>query len=341
MRFTSLIIALGLGASAVAQTTPAPATPAAPSSPALTPEQVANVLKQLEDIEKTVMTQRGTSLGSIIQRLRSACSSDAAAINLLAECDTLVNVERKDGDRDDKKRIEQRKEAAKRNERTEDTKKTGDKATGLRLELEYLALTLEAHDAKDLATMIPKINAFHQMLLSQAKDLKGGTGDALMRSLLGGGGARGGVGSMNIGVVIEAFSLEPFMRREGWSLTPGDVIGMYDRVIIKKARDKKKEDIGPLWDTAITLDASIRKLRMFEKEFVLWEQTEYPDLKWQRAVDLATNGVNPVAGMGEMMKVIKDNPNSPSSPTWIKTLRDMVKPVSDPAADPAAADSTK
>jgi hypothetical protein len=144
MRHLSLFIAIGLGASIAAQDAPITA-PSAAAAPALSAEQIANVLKQLDEIEKTVMQQRGTSLGSIIQKLRTAASSDAAAINFLAECDKLVNVERKDGDRDDAKRIDQKKEAAKNAEKTDDEKKNGDAATGLRIELEYLALTLEAH----------------------------------------------------------------------------------------------------------------------------------------------------------------------------------------------------
>ncbi len=320
MRALPLLIAIGLAATVAAQDATAPAA----AAPTLTPEQVANVLKQLEDLEALVMKQRGTNLGEIIQKLRSAASSDAAAINLITESDKLVNVERKEGERSDAKRIEQRKDALKR-EKPEDEKKNGDAATGLRIELEYLALTLEAHDMKDLSAMAPKINAFHQMLLGQAKDLKGGTGEALMRPI-GGGGRRGGGGNLSIDVVIEAYQLDPFLRREGWPLAPGDIIGMYDKVLLKSIREKKKEAIGSTWDTALNLDASLRKLRMFEPEFALWQVNDYPVLKWQRATDLATSGSSPVSGMGEMLKVIKEYPNHPSSPAWIRALRTMVKP---------------
>jgi hypothetical protein len=327
MRVHPLLIAIGLAASVSAQEPSAPSTSSAPAAPAptLTAEQITNVLKQLEELEKSVMQQRGTNLGAIIQRLRSAASSDAAAINLLAESDKLVNVERKDGERSDSKRIDQKKEAMKR-EKPEDEKKNGDRATGLRIELEYLALTLEAHDVKNLATMAPKITAFHQMLLAQAKDLKGATGEALMRPLGGGGRRGGGGGALSIDVVIEAYQLEPFMRREGWPMAPADIIGIYDKLLLKPIREKKKEDIGSTWDTAMNLDASIRKARMFEQEFTLWQTNEYPQLKWQRATDLAMNGSNPVSGMAEMLKVIKEYPGHSSSPAWIKSLREMVKP---------------
>ena len=60
-----------------------------------------------------------------------------------------------------------------------------------------------------------------------------------------------------------------------------------DKVLLAEPRLKKKESIAGLWDTALTLDASIRKERMFEAEFALWQQNGYPDLKWARASDLS------------------------------------------------------
>jgi len=298
------------------------------TKPVLTPEQAANVLKQLADLEKSILQQRGSNLGGVIQKLRTAASSDAAAVSFIEDCDKLVNVERKDGDREEAKRIEQRAEQAKRNETKKEEDKDGDHVTGLRLCLEYLALTLEANDAKDLCLMVPKVQAFHQTLLSHGKKLKGRTGDMLMRPIAaGGGGRRGGQGGgLDIGVVIDAYQLDRYIRREGWPLEPGNIIRMYQQVILKSSLEKHKDDIGSLWDTGITTEASYRKERLAEGEFTVWQQNEYPALKWQRATDLVQSGPNPVTGMAEMLKVIKDHPGHPSSPEWVKQLRSLVTP---------------
>lgn len=51
----------------------------------------------------------------------------------------------------------------------------------LRMSLEYLALSLEANDAKDLSVMVPKVQAFHQAMISYGKKLHGQAGEMLMR----------------------------------------------------------------------------------------------------------------------------------------------------------------
>ena len=299
------------------------APPYVAPTPTLTEDQVTKVLKQLDDLEKTIAAQRGNTLGAIIQKLHTAASSDSAAINFAIECEKLVTVERKDGDRNDARKLDQKKEAEKREPKAGiEAQKDGDFGTGLRLCLEYLALTLEARDVKDLATIVPKITAFHQNIISRGKKIKGRAGEMLMQPL-GSGGRRGGA---EMRAVIDAYQLDQFIRRPKWPTVPGDIVDIYDKVIIEIARDKKKEDMATLWDTALNTEAGFCRLRMADGEFAVWEQSIYPNLRWQRATDLASNGPNPVTGMAEMLKVIKDYPNHPNSPDWIQTLRTMVSP---------------
>ncbi len=316
------------------------APPYVPPVPTLTPEQSAKVLKQLEDLEKSILAQRGTSLGAIIQKLRAASATDASAINFVAECEKLVTVERKGGDRKDAMKIDQKKEAEKREPKAGiDADRDGDFGTALRVCLEFLALTLEVRDVKDMSTMVPRITSFHQGLLARGKKLKGRAGDMVMQPIGGGGGGgngrRGGT-PPELRSVIEAYQLDQYLRRENWPTTPGDIVDMYDKVIVQAARDKKKEDMASLWDTGLNTEASFRRLRLADGEFTVWEATGYPNLRWQRAQDLAQNGSNPVTGMAEMLKVIKDYPNHPNSPDWIKQLRDMVTPPPADGSKPAA-----
>jgi hypothetical protein len=126
--------------------------------------------------------------------------------------------------------------------------------------------------------------------------------------------------------VIDAYQLDQYLRRTDWPTVPGGIVEMYDKVIIQLARDKKKDDMATLWDSALNNEATFRRLRLAEGEFTVWETSAYPNLRWQRAMDLAQNGPNPVTGMAEMLKVIKDNPTHPNSPEWVKQLRDMVSP---------------
>jgi hypothetical protein len=325
MKFTPFILCLAIASLGHAQDA---ATPPEPVKPKLTPDQVKNVLSQLETLEKSIMQQRGTDLGSIIKRLRTAASSDAACVNLIAECDKLVNVELKDGDRKDAKKIDERKKDEKRPESKKEEEKDGDHIAGVRLCLDYLALTLEAHDQKDIYTMIPKLQAFHQTMMAQSRKLHGSTGEMLMRTIGSGGGRRG----ENIAVVVQAYNLDTFLQREKWPMRPGDIAAAYDKLIVEALREKKKDEIASAWDTGLNYEVNFRKARMTDGEFRVWEQQEYPPLRWRRAQDLTANGSDPIKGMGEMMKVIKDFPSNPQSPEWIKELRALVASGQPPVA---------
>jgi hypothetical protein len=340
MNLRSLLILTATATSLLAQT-PEPAAPAA-AKPALTPEQKANVLKQLEELEKSISSQRGTNLGAAIAKIRSAASSDAAAMNFLADCDQLVNVEWKEGDRDAKKAAEDREQKAKRaqaNSDNEDVEKNGDTATGVRLALEYLALSLEARDVKDLSDMTAKIQAYHQSLISAAPKLRGRTGDMLSRGIGGGGGGGGprragarfggnGNNGPDIGIVVAAYQLDQYLDRKEWPTTPADIISHYENIMIRTAKDRSK--VGALWETAINTEVSYRKARMFEGELKVWQTTDYPELRWRRAQSMTTGGGDAVIGMAEMLKVIKEFPAHPSSPTWLSELRGMIQDSGEP-----------
>lgn len=312
---------------AVAPPVPASAVEAEAPKPALTPDQVSNVLKQLADLEKTILQQRATNLGGLVQKIRTAASSDASAVNFVEDCDTLVNVERKDGDKDEAVKIKQRAEQVKRGDTKQQEDKEGDYLTSLRLTLEFLALSLEAHEAKDLSSMIPKVQSFHQSLIENAKKLKGRAGDMLMMPISRGGfggGARRPGGNLDVGVVIEAYQLAPYLRTEGWPVEPANIMGMYDKVILKVVRETRATELASAWDGAINTEVNYRKERLPEGELTVWQQQEYPNLRWLRAKDLVRNSGNPVNGMAEMLKVIKEYPNHASSPAWVVELRNMV-----------------
>ncbi len=328
-----LVAGLGLALTASAQENKN-APPYVPPTPTLTPDQVTNVLKQLDELEKSILSQRGTTLSTIIQKLHSAAQSDTSAINFVAECDKLVNVKLKNADRREAQRIDQRKEAEKREPKAGvDADREGDYGAALRVCLEYIALSLEARDVKDMGAFASKITAYHQALLSYGKKLKGRAGELIMQPIIGGGGGRRTAGQLQLPelrVVIDAYQLDQYLHRNDWPLVPGDIAAMYDKVIVQAAREKKKEDIGSLWETGINTEASFRGLRLAEGEFKQWQASTYPNLRWHRAEDLAQNGPNPVTGMAEMLKVIKDYPNHPNSPDWVRQLRNMVSPPTAP-----------
>ncbi len=296
-----------------AQDAAAPAAAPASAAPQLTADQVKNVLQQLKDMEEVIAKQRGDNLSAILQKLRSGASSDAAALALWKECEELVNVERKELTRDEERRREdQAKRQAERNKETKDEEE-GDFGAAVRLQLEYLVLTLEAHEVKDREKMLPKLGAYISNLVSSADKLKGRAGAYINRSL-----------ADNNNPFVKAFVLDRYLQTENWSMQPADFREIWEKIVLPVYREKKKADLGAQWDARISNESAFRNGSMSKAEFAIWTQHDLPSIKWERAKDLASNSDKPVNGMADMLKVIKDTPGHPDSPKWLNELRGMI-----------------
>lgn len=326
-----LLLACGLPAGMVhAQAAASPsAEPAA--APALTEAQASSVLNQLKELEAQIQQMRGSNLSTILTRLREGLASDQAAMALYLECDTLVNSKRKEADKGEAR---QRKEMMERNlDRrpkgggNSPASDDGDAGFAIRLGLQYLILTLEAHETKDeeLGKLVPKLQEYLQTLTAAAPKLKGNAYNRLSNAL-----------SPN-NPVIEAFSLAPYIQRKNWTNRPLDIGGIYLQTLLPLA---KKEDMPALWDARINTEGIFRKEQMFAPEFELWTKNELPTLRWQRATYLYEKGPSPVNGMADMLKVIRENPGHASAPEWVKSLRQLINQAAPSQASPGAAEAT-
>lgn len=282
-------------------------------------------MKQLTELESQIQQMRGSTLSTILQKLRGAVASDQAAMNLYLECDTLVNMDRKEVDKAEARR---REEAMQKNLERKggsgggggNAQNQGDFATAVRLQLQYLILTLEAHESSDeeLPKMVPKVQTYLQEVVASAPKLKGQALNYL-RAPLGGGGGRGG------NPFIEAFQLDRYLNRKGWSNRPLDFADIYTQTIFPAAEEANKEALPGLYDARINVEATFRQESMFEPEFVLWKQNELPALYWQRAVYLFEKGPSPINAMADMLKLIKEYPSHADAPSWLKDLRQRVE----------------
>ena len=280
----------------------------------LTKEQVDVISKQLADLEKQVAEKRGSSLTSIMAKLRSAVASEAAALNFYLECEMTVNIERKDLDKtEERARKEQAERQAERRTDKGEQEQNGDLGTAIKLQIEYLLLTLEAHETKaeDRGKLVPKLQAYIQELVAKSDKLRGRAGQALGRDLAG-------------SPIVQAMQIERFLRSEGWSGNPVNIGGMFEATIFPFYAAQKKEELAAQWDARIAADIAVQKGRLPEPEFMIWGQQELPPLRWARAVYLAANGPSPVNGLAEMLNHIKAYPGHPDAPKWLETMRAAV-----------------
>jgi hypothetical protein len=295
-----------------------PAPPPPPPEVPLTPQQIETISKQLTELEKQVQDMRGSTLTTVMTKLRSATASEAAALSLYLDCEKLVNVERKDLDKTEER---QRKEQMERNAERRSDKKSeeqeGDLGAAVKLHLEYLLLSLEAHETKpaDREKLLPKLQAFIQELLSKADKLKGRSGALLGRDVSG-------------SVIAQAFQIERYLQGgQGWTTRPTDIGGMYERFILPQFKEQKADALAAQYDARITAEGTLKKGQLPEPEFQIWMQQELPELKWQRAGYLLRNGPAPINALKDMLDHIKAYPGHPSAPVWLAEMRSVISPA--------------
>lgn len=295
-----------------------PAPPSPPPQVPLTPQQVEAITKQLAELEKQVLEMRGSTLTTVMAKLRSAVASEAAALSFYLDCEKLVNVDRKDLDKTEER---QRKEQMDRNAERRSDKKSedqdGDLGAAVKLHIEYLLLTLEAHETKeaDKEKLLPKLQAFIQELLSKADKLKGRSGALLGRDVAG-------------SVIAQAFQIERFLQgNQGWTTRPMDIGGMFDRFILPQYKEQKPDGLAEQYDTRITAEGTLKKGQLPDPEFQIWMQQELPELKWQRANYLLRNGPTPINALKDMLDHIKAYPSHPSAPGWLAEMRAAINPA--------------
>lgn len=277
----------------------------------LTPEQLNNVLSQLKQLEDQIQTMRGGKLSTVLARLRAGLASKKDALNLYYECDKLVNSEMKEMDRTEARK---RQEMMERRAKSEDPKTDGDFAQAVYLGLQYLVLTLEAHEAKDedFAKLAPKLLSYIQELVSSASSLRG-------RAM----GYLGGAAS-DRNPIVEAMQLGRYLQREGWVTRPNDIGGMFVQTLLPLAKTEKPESLPGLWDSRITLEASFNKEYMTQPEYQVWLADSLPVLKWERGKYLAEKGPSKIAGLADMLGVIKEYPGHANAPKWLAEIRQAI-----------------
>lgn len=330
LTFSSVLVLSALGSLMAYAQEPAPGA-AATSPPAAAPEasltdaQVSNVLTQLTALEEQVIKMRGSNLAAIIARLRTGMDSDQAAMNLYLECDRLVNSDRKEAAKvearkrqeDMEKRMEQRAKGGVE-------KDEGDFGTAVRLGLQYLVLTLEAHEIKeeDFHLMAPKLKDYIKSLVDAAPKLKGRAGNYLNTA------------TSNNNPIVDAHSLGRYLNTKKWSRSPLDIGSMYSQTLLPVAEEFNKDSLPGLWDERIMAEGTFKKENLFKPEFELWTQIELPVMRWQRAMYLYDKGPSRVNALADMLKIIKENPGHPDAPLWVKGLRQLVNQSAPAPASP-------
>lgn len=326
-----------------------------PASPnpvvTLTAEQMANLTKQLDQIEETITKNRDEALSTALSQFRAAAASEKAALDLYLSCEKLVEFDRKDRKTSDFQLWK---------ERNDGMLSDPEFAPALKLQIEYSLLSLQAQQVEELDTLIAPLQAFLGRAVglvqentrhtasgvvesadnsrkgqpSRGGGRPGGRPAGTTLSVLQGGGNRGSA-DVKSTVFSRAFQLENYFTRQDWEYTPLNIAGIYSKVILPYYLKNKPSEYSAQWDMRINAELALRKALQSETEYQVYYKQTYPQLVWTKAQNLFSNSINTIQALADMLKVIRENPTHPNATTWVKQLRQNVNQVQPTPSSPS------
>ncbi len=292
-------IVLNRGAAIVALfafTFPAQADP-------LTSEQLSKILKELESIEQVVEGKRLSTRSSAVEKFRSASSSDKAAYDFYLDCIKMLRFDERDA------RFSEFRDWRDKNEAR--LKQPGT-MMAMRLQLQYLVMTLRVAEGVERELIIPELEKFVAGIVANADALEA---DGLKT-------LREGV---NRTVFAEAYELNQSLQVSGWSFAPGDVGGVYQSTIFPFYRAERPELLSAAWDRRIDLEKRMTSLTREDDPIALkkFEEERLPRLYWDKAVDVF-GSASQQEGAIAMIQLLRGNPDHPDAAKWLSNFKSLL-----------------
>jgi hypothetical protein len=343
----------------------------APAPPPMSADVAAKLLERVTKIQKEYDTQKSEVITSAIARLSSAASSDAAAQALYFDCQSII-FQRRAASEDAikvkqvvpvnaKDKDKQRQQQA---TRIIDAADDPGHASVLRLQAEYLMLTLEAPQSKDRKVLVARVRDFVNKAMSlvrlaitapvttnerkivattgsKARDRESEKARELEQSMR----ARRKVpqqlqSSVMSTVYAQAFNLATYHKKvEGWVDSPLTLSEIYGSVIMPHYRATNRAELVGVWDEYLSHSLSMQRALLDDAPFARWAMREYKDLQWQKWTDLLLNGPNPQIASEELATLFHDNPTHPSLATWLEGLKAVAEANNKPV-EPAPSTGT-
>ncbi len=138
----------------------------------------------------------------------------------------------------------------------------------------------------------------------------------------------------------------PNVADDTWPMTPGDLEGIHQALILPEFRVTKDPRILEYWERVIRRESENGGKKRTDFEERQFNEIRRPELFWSRAQDIMALGLKNRA-IAEMVAVVKSNPLHPNLDQWLSNLEGAVTAAASssasgvPAASPAAAGGTK
>lgn len=318
---------------------------------ALTPDQIEKILQELKQISTQVEGSRLSSRTSAVAAFQKAVTSDKATLELYLACYKEVRFDRQDARSSDFRGWR---------ERNEDLVKDPGTLAALRLQLQYLILTLRAAENVPFKTLIPELESFAANVVANAELLSGagpatssssGRGQSRNQGHGGNQGGGGGAGKTEDGwkrlresitstVFAEAYGLDKSLKLANWSLTPGNFVSIYEKSVFPYYQHADPTQLAAAWDRRVKLEADYMSSTLADNPTALevYKTETLPELQYEKARDVFKYASQQQGALA-ILNLLKTSSAHPKASDWISELTGLLKDAATPqpaSAAPAA-----
>jgi hypothetical protein len=141
--------------------------------------------------------------------------------------------------------------------------------------------------------------------------------------------------AVNGGPPVKALHAEDLVKVDKWEMSPGDIDGMFNSIILPELRAARDPRVFEYWDMKIKKESeAVKNKPAYDQE--KFSKEIYPQLLWNRANEYVALG-QPNRALGEMFNVVKNYPQHPSLGNWIQQIEGLLAPAATSAAPSASA----
>lgn len=224
------------------------------------------------------------------------------------------------------------------------------------LHLEWLVITLQRSNGATVKELLPSIINYSKELLGDQAMMEAlddtikkekaapGPGKPRNQNVKDDQAARRTHDSIlnkniNNSIIVQWLKLGDFLTLEKWENNPGNLDGIYTRIVQPELRNQRDPHVMDYWDMKLKKEADAATKSKLSFEVDKFNTLRRPALLWSRAQEYTYLGQKNRA-VSEMFNLIKTYPNHPDASDWVSALENVLAPQPAPDAVPAPAPAT-
>jgi hypothetical protein len=276
----------------------------------LTPEQIGKITSELDRIQGLVTSKRLEGRRGAVDAFRRAAGSDKEAYEFYLACAKEIDFDRQGKSSSDFRTWRERQEAS---------IKTPSRIAAMRLQLEYLVLTLRRAEDEPELKLLPEVEAFLAKLVGGAQTIEADM-NALQRD------------SVLNTPFAKVYELDQSVKMTDWAYSPGNIGQVYDKFVLPFLRKDFPEQVAAAWDRRLKLETQLVQTTRKDDAVALekFSSETLPRLQWRRCEDMYKVGQQQEAAV-QMLKIVTDHSSHPDASDWIDGFRKLLAPPAPPA----------